>query len=208
MRWFNCVLAVLVVTIPVFAGTNDGVKFGFNSGRQQIAASMNQPADDPAAQTNIDGTPKMVPGKALLLSAIVPGAGQFYAKNPIMAAAFLALEIGAWAGVAIYHGEGMDKEDEFMAYAEQHWNYYGPAGDKFNSYFEYEYWCANEFGSDGVTGTPSDDFTGGQDNWGDLTWHEKQGYLPQNGFTHELDPENKDQQYYEMIGKYGQFATG
>ncbi len=210
MRWLNFVLALLVIVVPAIAGPGDGSTFGFNPGKQQVASAMAQPADDPVVQTNIGGEGRLVPGKALLLSGIVPGAGQFYAKSPIWAAAFLAMEVGAWAGVAMYHGEGMDKEDEFIAYADDHWTYGMPdVGGSFDSYLGYEYWCATVFGKNGINEVNQDDiFTGDQTAWNDLTWNERHYYLPVDGFTHELDPNDMDQQYYEMIGKYGQFATG
>ena len=210
MRFISILLAVLVVTVPVFAGPGDGAKLGFNPTRQQVAASMTQPVEETSEAPSIEIEGKLVPGKALLLSAILPGAGQYYAKSPLMAALFLGIEIGAWAGVAIYHGEGMDKEDEFMAYADAHWIYGGPGvpGDEYDSYFQYEYWAANIWGRDGDSGTQDDNWLGGEDEWYNKPWEDKLQYLPSDGFTHELDPNDKDQQYYEMIGKYGQFATG
>ena len=217
MRWISVVLAALIVILPAWADPGDGGKFGYNSTRLMMAQAMSQPQEElPAASadsTQIEG--KLVPGKAVLLSAILPGAGQYYAKSPIMAAAFLAIEIGAWAGVAIYHKEGMDKEDEFIAYADDHWTY---LDDVFSStyssaqanpadeytYLEYEYWVATEFGNPNREG----EYTEGLDEWEQLDWDDKLEYLPSNGFTHELLPDDKDQQYYEMIGKYDQFGAG
>ncbi len=209
MRSLSFVLAVLVVVVPVLADPGGGTKIGFDSGRQQVSMAMNQAPEDQTAQPGVEIEGKLVPGKALLLSAILPGAGQYYAKSPFWAAAFLAIEIGAWAGVAVNHGEGMDKEDEYLAYADAHWIYGEPdVGEIFESYFAYEYWCASFFGSNGISGSGDDEYEGSQTLWEGLTWAQKRDYLPTNGFTHEIDPTDRDQQYYEMIGKYGQFATG
>jgi hypothetical protein len=209
MRFLSILLAVLVVTVPVIAGSGDGTKIGFDPTRQQVVSSMAQPIEETSPVPNIEIEGKLVPGKALLLSAILPGAGQYYAKSPLMAALFLGLEIGAWAGVAMYHGEGMDKEDEYMAYADAHWLYGGPGeGGEYDNYFQYEFWAASFWGRDKDNTTPDDNFPGLEDEWYTMTWEEKQQFLPADGFTHELDPNDKDQQYYEMIGKYGQFATG
>jgi len=210
MRWFNVVLAVLILTMPLLAGDGNGSRLGFNPTKFQVQQTMNQtqsePPSEPMPGDQIEG--KLVPGKALLLSAILPGAGQFYAKNYIMSGVFLALEVGAWTGVAMYHSKGMDKEDQYLAYADDHWTYGDPgSGGPYDNYFEYEYWCANQWGYY-KDGTESGLFTGTDVEWKELTWNEKLNYLPKDGFTHELDPTEKDQQYYEEIGKYNQFATG
>lgn len=211
MRWFNVVLAVLIVTMPLLAGDGSGSRLGFNSTKSRVNQSMSQTQAEPPSEAmpgqKIEG--KLVPGKALLLSAIVPGAGQFYAENYIMSGVFLAMEIAAWTGVAMYHGEGMSKEDDYLAYADAHWDYGSPgSGGEYDDYFNYEYWCASTYGYDKDNGTEADNFDGGDVDWAELTWDEKLYYLPKDGFTHEIDPGDKDQQYYEMIGKYGQFATG
>ncbi|TKJ41808.1 hypothetical protein CEE37_04365 [candidate division LCP-89 bacterium B3_LCP] len=211
MRWMNIVLAISILALSSWADPGNGTKFGFNPTRLEVAQVMNQTQEEPepelAPDLDIEG--RLVPGKALLLSAILPGTGQFYAKNYLFAAAFLAIEVGAWYGVASSHGRGMDKETEFLAFADQHWTYYdesyGGLGD-YGSYLEYEYYAAYEFGPDGESG--GDVYTGSIVEWQLLTWNERSYWLPANGFTHELDPNNKDQQYYEMIGKYDQFGAG
>lgn len=224
MRWINIVLAALIATISALADPGDGVQFGYNPTKLQLAQAMSQPQEEPAFEetTSVEIEGKLIPGKAVLLSAILPGAGQYYAKNPIMAAAFLALEIGAWAGVAIYHKEGMDKEDEYLAYADRWWTYYDEGSfsstyasaqsnptDEF-TYLEYEFWVAKTEGNDARSGNWLGELFGSEteEGWQDLTWEEKLEYLPSDGFTHEIDPHTKDQQYYEMVGKYDQFGAG
>lgn len=208
MRWMNVVLAVLIVTIPVWADPGAGSKFGFNPTRQQVAQTMGQVREDPPpeAAENLEVEGRLVPGKALLLSAILPGTGQFYAKNYIFAAAFLALEVGAWYGVATYHAEGIDKEDEYIAFAEN-WTYYEVGGGDFDAYLNYEYWAAANFGKNGES-LDGDEYIGSIEDWWGLSWSAKLNSLPSNGFTHELNPLDQDQQYYEMIGKYDQFGAG
>ncbi len=108
MRWINVLLAALIATLPAYANPEGGSKFSYNPTRLQVAQAMSQPEEQPAPEAGVgmETESKLIPGKALLLSAILPGAGQYYARNPLMAAAFLAIEVGAWAGVAIYHGGG------------------------------------------------------------------------------------------------------
>ena len=117
------------------------------------------------------------PRKALLLSALIPGAGELYAGSKWKAAVFLAAEVYAWTTYSVYHKKGSEKEDEFEAFADAHWS-------------EQEYWeaIAREAGLD-----PSDIDA--------LREYER------NTYSHSLH-EQKDQQYYEMIGKYNQFNAG
>ncbi|RJP74161.1 MAG: hypothetical protein C4524_13305 [Candidatus Zixiibacteriota bacterium] len=206
----SIILVAALLALPAWAQTG-GDKFGYDSGKVMLAQELSQPPAEPAPDTaqplNPEG--RLVPGKALLLSAILPGAGQLYAKSPLMGALFLALEAGAWTGVAIYHGQGMDKEDEYKAFADANWAYDDGVytSGVFADYWDYEYYCATVFGVDGETGN-ADTFDGSPEQWDELSWEDKGIYLPSSGFTHELTPDDKDQQYYEMIGKYDQFGAG
>lgn len=133
------------------------------------------------------------PGRALLLSAIMPGAGELYGGSKIKAALFFALEVGCWVGGIRYAQEGDKKTDEFEAYADVHWSE--------DTYRGIEYNFAQQ------TYDASEAFTGTQPEWETLEWDEKIDYLPGN-FTHEL-PTTTNQQYYESIGKYlTQFGFG
>jgi hypothetical protein len=215
MRWLSVVLTVLIFSLSVFANPDSEPKLAYNPIRLQMAQEMSKPqeevATDSTASPVIAG--KLNPGKALLLSAIIPGAGQFYAKAPIWGAAFIAFEVAAWAGVAVYHQKGMNKDDEFHIFADQHWAYDRGSTiqpqtlPEFNDYLHYEYWAATVFGKDGASGN-NDVYLGNIDEWQTESWTSKLQNLPSDGFTHELDPNNEDQQYYEMIGKYNQFGAG
>jgi hypothetical protein len=60
--------------------------------------------------------------KAVLFSAIVPGAGQIYNQSYWKAAAFLAIEAAAWAVNISYNKKGDNKDTEFKRYADENWN--------------------------------------------------------------------------------------
>jgi hypothetical protein len=143
------------------------------------------------------------PGKALLLSAIVPGAGQYYVGAKIRAAVYLGVEVLAWTGVIYYYNKGKSKEDDFMNFADAHFNE--------QTYRDYEYSLAQN-PAHGDSGA----FHGSFDDWTAMSWDVKIHYLPAGGFTHELPTANQrendwsdKQQYYEMIGKYiHQFGFG
>jgi hypothetical protein len=202
------ILSAMIPFLSLRADAPDAPRFPLNAKKAQLAQELSQPVDDPANEGNLEVTSnRLVPGKALLLSAILPGTGQLYGKNPLMAGVFFAIEVGAWTGVALYHSQGMQKEDDYKKYANDYWTYYdGAYSGDFGSYLDYEYWAAAVMGPYG-DGT-GELFPGNITEWQEETWQNKLKYLPQDGFTHELDPEDKDQQYYEMIGKYNQFGAG
>ncbi len=63
-----------------------------------------------------------LPKKALLLSALMPGAGELYVNSYIKAAAFFVVEASAWTFYGIYTKKGNEKEDEYEAYADELWD--------------------------------------------------------------------------------------
>ena len=122
---------------------------------------------------------KKNPKAAFLFSATVPGAGQVYAKSYIKAAVFLAVEAAAWTFYVAKTNDGHDIEDEFHAYADEHW-----------SETEYWRWISHHSG-----------IAFSEENMEALRSWEGQS------FSHGLH-RDKDQQYFEMIGKYHQFSWG
>jgi hypothetical protein len=216
MNRMMAILLSLALVLPAWAAPGDGSKFAFDQGRAQLALALQEGFEetpqDSLTPLEAEQPGRLIPGRALILSAVLPGAGQLYAKNPVMAGVFFALEVGALVGVASYHSKGMNKEDDYKAFAEAHWDYddlntnqdYLP----FASYLDYEYYAASQFGKDEDPQSEGDNYTGDMQQWSELSWNQKLNYLPQNGFTHEVDPDDMDQQYYEMIGKYDQFGAG
>ena len=144
---------------------------------------------------------RLNPGKALLLSALIPGTGELYIAsnsengtwNYIKSALFFTAEMGFWYGAISYAMRGQDQEDKYEAYADKRWNE--------DVYQAWEFYKAKS--EDGSEGVYEHDF----ETWQAEDWEEKRKYLP-NYFTHEL-PDSRTQQYYEMIGKYLlQFGAG
>ncbi len=143
--------------------------------------------DDAGAASTSSAVDKKNPGRALLLSAIMPGAGELYAGKKLRAAFFFAVEMACWYGAITFAQQGQDKESEYEAFADDHWLE--------NVYLQKEYNAATDpsVGNEGAY--PHD-----QAQWENEDWQEKINYLPVN-FTHEL-PDERTQQYYESIGKY------
>ena len=58
--------------------------------------------------------------KAMILSSLFPGAGQFYAnRRSITTYIFPIIEIGLWVGYFHYYNQGLDKENEYEKWANQ-----------------------------------------------------------------------------------------
>ena len=62
------------------------------------------------------------PGRAFLYNVLLPGAGHLYAGNK-RGWAHIGAEGFAWATYFYYRGRGTAKEDEYLAYADEHWDY-------------------------------------------------------------------------------------
>ena len=150
---------------------------------------------------------KYSPLTAGLLSAGVPGAGQFYTKNYWQSAAFFGAEVLLWITYAIYEDRGDQRTRIFEEYADEHW-----------SVVRYAYWIKNSTEYQGYfrngifIGTPpSTDVSQPWNyiNFDELNLCEEEigGLDTKTGFSHRLEKYG-DQQYYEMIGKYPQFGGG
>lgn len=62
------------------------------------------------------------PGKAFLLSLLLPGLGELYAGARYRAAGFMTAEAVTWVAYAHWRSKGTDLRDEFRAYADRNWS--------------------------------------------------------------------------------------
>ena len=123
------------------------------------------------------------PRRAFLYSVLVPGLGEWYAGAKKRGLVFFGIEavaVGVWAS---WKGKGNDKEDEFRAVADEKWdplNYLAWRGSTIsrNSSITHALPCSS---------------------YVDV-------YLETGKFKGCEDAEI--QQYYELLGKYDQFAAG
>jgi hypothetical protein len=125
----------------------------------------------------------------VLMSAVLPGSGQFYGENYVKAGIFLGIEALSWATFFYYNGKGDDQKEFFQGYANQNWDVR-----------RYARWLRNN-GFEGAGSINPDEQ--------DLEVLRQQIIqVEQNaGFSHTL-PEYYTQQYYELIGKYQTFMGG
>jgi hypothetical protein len=214
MRWFFVFIFLVGLSLTVFAEDEFLQKTGdVLLNRLQLNEQLQQNLDETLQKDpQLNRNSKSV-FKAVLFSAIVPGAGQIYNQSYWKAAAFLAIEAAAWAVNISYNKKGNDKDAEFKRYADQNWSEY-----RYWSYVNYQV-DIDEVTFPGYDPIPYDeDGMIIDDEYGERTWYlidegsydadaiaylrEKEGQFPTgSGFTHHL-PETKTQQYYEMIGKY------
>lgn len=124
----------------------------------------------------------------IALSAVLPGAGEFYAKSYLKSAIFLGVEIAAWTTYAIYQNKGNKQTTVFQNYANQYWNVRTYAQWLINMNFE---------GSSVIN--PNEPIL--------ETLRSEINQCESQNFSHTL-PDYGSQQFYELIGKYQNFQAG
>lgn len=140
--------------------------------------------------------------RSLLLSALVPGLGQWYAGSKKRGLAFLGAEaalVGMWVA---WKGKGNDLEQEFRAVADEHWDpedYLVWRGSTIsnNSSITHALPCSSEVHGYIVEARKE----------GKLQAGEKLSALDRSEVFGGCAP-SEIQQYYELIGKYDQYVAG
>jgi len=123
-----------------------------------------------------------------LMSAVIPGSWEFYAKSYIKSAVFISAEVGLWALYAVFQKKGNNKTDEYQNYANQNWNIN-----------RYALWLKTQ----GFPG--STEINPNEPNFEIL--RQQVNLCEEQNFSHTL-PAFGEQQYYEVIGKYQSFIGG
>lgn len=119
------------------------------------------------------------PRKAMFLSLIVPGLGQFYARSKFKAVAFLAVEAGLFGARERFNNQGDAKDREFREFVDENFS-----DSSYKAWWS-EIVSAIEAGSSGL-----DTSLLGNHN----------SYLDEQSIG--------SQQYYEVVYKYPQFVQG
>ena len=188
MRLF--VFSMMTFTIlccPVKAGESTQL---WSEAQSELRVAMRSPFDsDPVRQSALamPGPSFKNPKLAAFMSGFIPGSGQLYGKSWIRGLFFIGTEVALIIGYNHYRDEGDKLKVKFRAFADAHW-------------IEADYWVAmaREAGIEGVTPDTYADYLEGEDG---LREFERLHH------SHQLH-RVKDQQYYEMIGKYYQFEHG
>ncbi|MGD0337423.1 MAG: hypothetical protein ABSB78_01400 [Bacteroidota bacterium] len=146
------------------------------------------------------------------LSAVLPGAGEFYSESYWKSALFIAVEATLWTVNIIYNNKGDKQTDIFKKYADEHWSVVSYA-EWINANLKY----LNPQLDAAQYVIPIDpDPNNKLPPWKRVDWNtlnntedavSKDPNSPGSYFSHHL-AQYGDQQYYEMIGKYHQFVHG
>ena len=201
---------------------------GDSSTAPAVSASAMSAAQLRAALLTVDTTPRDTVGHAssrnvLLafgMSAVAPGAGQIYNRQWVKAAVAIGLEAALVAGYFVFRSRGQDEEAAYKAYAHEFWDpaRYATWLNDYVDYLELEHGA--DIDADPVAIPVGIDFTS-PESWSaddrqmaraffnQIRGVEDDVYHPETGasFSHKL-PYFGEQQYYELIGKYFQFAPG
>lgn len=136
-----------------------------------------------------------------LYSLVIPGTGQYHSERYTKAAIFFGAEIALIAYALINDKNGNDKTEEFQNYAEAHW-----------SAERYALWIRNhgadyqDVNNPQSPGNTAIDLARVRNNdFSEINAWESAPHT--EGFSHQL-PRFREQQYYELIGKYHQFKFG
>jgi len=138
------------------------------------------------------------PGKAFLLSAIFPGAGEFYAHAKWRALAFSSVEIFSWLMYFSSRNKGDDLEKEYMQYADNYWDLFrwldlSPTNDLCGPEHTHPLYITYQKDGSEQEFMTDKDFYGVYDS-----------LLNDGGLIEPV----KTRDFYENIGKYHQFACG
>jgi len=138
--------------------------------------------------------------KAFFLSLLIPGLGETYVGSK-RGIAFLGIEAIAWWMYFTNTNKGYDIEDNFQAFADKHWHYNDDVDSDGNPLdFSYWKWVDYKYIKDNSIGPYDyDKIEVELEKNADISVHQ----LPNS--NNQID---RNQQYYEMIGKYPQFIYG
>lgn len=131
-----------------------------------------------------------------LYSLLLPGAGQYQTERYTKGAIFLGAEVAFIAFAIISDHNGDKKTEEFQQYAEAHW-----------SPERYAKWINVHGAADYGPAATIDLNKVRQNDFSEINAWESAPSPNKIGFSHQL-PRFREQQYYELIGKYHQFKFG
>ncbi len=209
-------LIVMALAAPVFA---QHAEEGNRPSQAALRAMVLAPREYPEPAGHGAQKERNV-GLAFVTSAALPGSGQWLNGQRVKAIVAAGLEAAIITSYVVTRRQGLDQEDAFRSFAHDRWD---PSryASWLNDYREY----LNDEYAATITAPPVD-LVPGVDLSNPAGWSasdrdrvlqmfdqiqaiERQAFHPETGaaFSHQL-PDFGDQQYYELIGKYFQFAPG
>jgi hypothetical protein len=132
MRWALIAILLILLMVPYGLADQPGKFRSINDyfNNQEIVtaryfADIDEPIEEEEAplMADIYSFKAKSPKCAFFYSLAVPGLGQFYAGSKIKPAVFIGLEALLWTSYAIYTGKGNDVKDDYIQFAQEHYNY-------------------------------------------------------------------------------------
>ena len=161
--------------------------------------------------------------KAMLYSAILPGAGEYSMGHTKRAYLFLGIEAFALGTWNMFNQKGLDVQDEYRAFANKHWslerwlydyyNWSGPGNEFHYNFINEDSGNYPEIWEDShhLNFLYKGEYISSNSERFEVLYDElKVIYLEQNSseyFENNIQVE-KDHHYYENIGKYDHFYAG
>ena len=193
----RCLLITMVLyTVCILPQTNTNFTGSLSADSRLI---LNEYQDDAVKQSSFESpADKKSVLLAGVLSGIIPGAGEVYiggTTNYIKAGVFALIEAVSIYYSISYNQRGDAQTNFFQNFADQRW-----------SVVRYAQWINDNTSGVKVTINPNTALPAWQRvDWASLNAAEDA--IGAIGFTHKLPPHG-EQQYYELIGKYPQYARG
>ncbi len=187
---------VLVATL--FAADSTQTQLPYNQEKYAMQAKASDEKTPELQQT----MQKQSAVKAALFSAILPGAGEVYAKSYWKAALFVGIEAALWSVNYVYNGKAKDEDTRMRAFGDTHWSEQRYWSKIYEKALDQGVWNGSELhvGADHII--LDNDYNN------PTVRNELREMESAVGSTHSL-PTTKTQQYYEMIYKYlHQFGVG
>jgi len=192
--FYTCLVLILFIT-NIFAQNTDAEKLELTGNFRTDSKIVFDSYEIIEPALMLDELPtKKSPVLAGVMSAILPGSGEFYVGEYLKAAIFFTIEAVLITTAVVYNNKGDDLTAEFEIFADEHWSVVKysenlllqpglPDG------------CNIQINSD--ENLPPWDRI---EDWNELNHCE-------SPFSHHL-PRHGEQQYYELIGKYTQYSSG
>ncbi len=196
MNMKKTIIALLALTIITLAQESK-LELSGNLSQDIYLSQQNFQFDDTETSLAIK---KRSPMLAAGLSAILPGAGQFYNDDYWRSAIFATLEVAAIVTAVTYNTKGDDQTTSYENFANS------TNGWDVNKYAQ---WSVDNASRINPVIQEGDAVLDIFDSNGDVVWSKLNDLETEIGhyYSHRLAPYD-DQQYYEMIGKYQQFNAG
>ena len=173
--------------------------------------------DDTMSVVIVAQEPANYPARPLLLSLVLPGAGQYYNKSPLWkSASFLGVEAISVAGWFHFNGEADVLKNNYQMFADENWNlqtwyYFTLNGPDNRQEYDGRAWTENDFkamrdyeGTHHLTLHLTGELAA---LYGEFVSSDSLGVLSDSLGTDNITVV-RDRHFYENVGKYDQFVGG